>query len=73
MYFPTPTQVKYYDADGDRYIGGIGWRHYIICGCCGQLIDIDDVLEFTPADKSAIIIAEYWEDISYELGGDEIE
>lgn len=44
-YYPTPTQVKFYDRNEKRWIGGIGYRDEIICGECGSIIEVDDLEE----------------------------
>ena len=45
-YFDKPTQVKFKDheAEGEdaRWLGGIGYDHYILCGECGSLLDLDN-------------------------------
>lgn len=33
MFFEKPTQVKFWDASSDTYLGAIGYRDEIICGC----------------------------------------
>ena len=43
-YYEIPTQVKFYDVDGDNWIGGIAYENYIICGCCGGKIEISDLV-----------------------------
>ena len=47
-YFEVPTQVKFWDVDGDHYIGGIAYRDKIICGCCGGIFDISEIYESAP-------------------------
>jgi hypothetical protein len=32
MFFETPTQVKFWDADGGHYTAGIAYKDEIICG-----------------------------------------
>lgn len=64
FYFPLPTQVKFWDVDGDHYIGGIAYQDYIICGCCGGLIPINEVYEFTSEGFDPIISTDEWTDIS---------
>lgn len=42
MFFDKPTQVKFYDGEDWNY--GIAYHEIIICGCCGGIFEIDDVL-----------------------------
>lgn len=65
FYFQIPTQVKFWDVDGDHYVGGIAYHDYIICGCCGGLIPIQEVFEFTPEEVTPIIAMDDWTDISF--------
>lgn len=44
-FYPIPTQLKFYDRDKKRWIGGIGYRDEIICGECGGVIKVDDLEE----------------------------
>lgn len=65
FYYSLPTQVKFWDVDGDHYVGGIAYQDLIICGCCGGLIPIQDVYEFTPEEVTPIIAADDWTDLSF--------
>ena len=68
--FDTPTQLAYWDVDGNHYVGGIGYGTEIICGCCGGIIDIDEIYEFAPAEiTNPIIPYEEWMDIADEITG----
>lgn len=44
-YFDVPKQVKWYDSENEVWHFGIAFRDYIICGCCGSIIEICDLLE----------------------------
>lgn len=68
-YFDTPVQVAFYDADGDHYVGGIGYHDTVICGCCGGVLTVDEIMEFVPENTAGIIILP-WVDISQEIIGD---
>ena len=49
-YFDKPTQVVFWDTDGeDHWIGGIAYRDEVICGCCGGVIKISEIYEFAPS------------------------
>ena len=69
LYYSGPTQVRFYD--GMDFVGGIAYHDYIICGCCGGVIDIDEVYEFAPDEiTNPIIWFENWVDIQDEIAGD---
>ena len=69
-YYDYPTQVRFYDVDGDHYLGGIAYQDFIICGCCGATIEISEIIENTP--KQFIPIRKlYWEDISTVISPNE--
>ena len=68
--FDAPTQLAYWDVDGNHYVAGIGYGTEIICGCCGAVIDIDEVYEFAPAEiTNPIIPYEEWMDFTSEIIG----
>ena len=69
MKYYTPTQVKFYDADSGRYIGGIAYDDYIICGCCGGIFEIAEVLGCAPEGTEPIIDLE-WTDIAHTIAGE---
>ena len=59
-YYEKPTQVKFRDPDyelmneeteEDRpWIAGIADGEYVICGCCGALIELADLFEVAEGD-----------------------
>ena len=53
--FDVPTQVAFWSEEDGRYVGGIGYGTEIICGCCGGIVEISEVYEFTPVDIIPII------------------
>lgn len=68
--YDSPTMVIFCEQeDGEdevRMIGGIAYNDYIICGECGGLIMIDEVLEQFGEDG----IKEFkWVDISEAIMG----
>ena len=71
-YFEVPTQVKFWDYEGDHYLGGIAYRDEIICGCCGGIFDISEIYQFAldTLEEDPIIIYN-WIDISGEICGDD--
>ena len=64
MFFEKPTQVKFWDADNERWVGAIGYRDEVICGCCGGVFEVDDLM----GDP---IVKLPWVDISEEICGGE--
>lgn len=72
MTFDRPTQVKFLDGDTENYIGGIAFEDKIICGCCGCIFEIDDLIEEAdPTDPRPVIVSLEWVDISNEIKGDD--
>lgn len=61
-YFNVPTQVRFWD--GEEYVGGIGVEDYIICGCCGGKVDLEEVYLEAPKRGCIITIYDDWNDIS---------
>lgn len=72
-YFEAPTQVKFWGYGSKRYYGGIAFRDEIICGCCGGVVDINEVYEFAPdtLEEDPIVIYDNWVDINHEICGDD--
>lgn len=71
MFFEVPTQVKFYEAAEEDYIGGIAYRNEIICGCCGSVFEISDVI--VEAEEDGIeepIVKLPWIDIQSEIIGE---
>lgn len=68
MFFTKPTQVKFsiLTDDGD-HIGGIAYHDKVICGCCGCVFDIEELLKDNP---NAIIKLPYWVDINSDILGE---
>lgn len=67
IYFNTPTQVAFWDVDGDHYVGGIAFENKIICGCCGGVISIEEVCEFAPEGIDPIVVYDIWIDVSGDI------
>jgi hypothetical protein len=65
--FDVPTQVAFWDVDGDHYIGGIAYGDEIICGCCGGVVEIAEVCEFAPEGIEPIVIYNEWVDLSGDI------
>ena len=65
-FYEVPTQVKFIEnadvVDDPRWIGGIAYQDYVICGECGGIIELEDIAE---------IIELPWVDITYDIIGDD--
>ena len=69
-YYPVPTQVKFYnDVDG-MYYGGVAYKDEVICGCCGMVLDIQTLYDYTLEGLTAIEELP-WVNISEEIKGEE--
>ena len=68
-YFAVPTQVKFWDAFSEDYIGGIAYLDEIICGCCGSVFKISEIYEFAPntLEEDPIVIPDRWVDFGHEI------
>jgi hypothetical protein len=62
--YEVPTQVKFYDADDDRWFGGIAFGERIICGECGTAILIADIYEMAPNLDFPVLDYDFWVNIS---------
>ena len=73
-YFDIPTQVVFYDHDGDCWKSGIAWGENIICACCGGVFEIDEICELATAAGIQEPIYSYneWNDISDDIYGGEL-
>ena len=71
-YFDRPTQVMFCDEEGE-WLAGIAYCGEIICGCCGGVVEIEEIYEFCPNNvKNPIYIYSQWIDISDEIRGGEL-
>ena len=69
--FEKPTQVAFWDVDGDHYIGGIAYGSKIICGCCGGVVEIAEVYEFAPEGVTPIVAYDDWEAFDDSIIGED--
>ena len=60
-------QVKFYD--GEDMSAGIMIGDKIICGCCGGIIEVEDIIEdaFEDGITHPILMYTYWTDLSDEI------
>ena len=73
-YFERPKQVMFADPDNPgEWLAGIAYREVIICGCCGGVFTIDEVLDMADEDglSAGIYPYEDWTDIACEIAGGE--
>lgn len=64
--YEAPTQVKFFDSmeDGElTFLGGIAYDTKIICGCCGAVLDIEDVI--ADAEEAGLSEEEAIEELSW--------
>ena len=65
--------MRFYDAFDNMWRGGIAYHDFIICGCCGAIMPIEDIIEeaneFGVHFDDAIKELE-WVDISDEIAGE---
>lgn len=76
LYYGTPCQVRFIDfgdPNNPTTCGGIAYKDEIICGCCGVILSIQDIID--DAAKAGIhfddaIIELDWIDIEKTIRGD---
>ena len=64
LYYGTPCQVRFYDGnnpDDITWHGGIAYQDYIICGCCGLVLPIQEVID------DAVVCGVHWDEAIVEL------
>ena len=69
--FDVPTQVMFWDITMDHYTYGIAYKNEIICGCCGGVFEIAEIVEHTPIELQSIYPYENWADLTEEIFGGE--
>lgn len=73
MFFENPKQVKFWDSADEDYCSGIAYHDEIICGCCGSVFEIKDIIDEAAEDgiENAIIPFGFWVDLTAEIAGDQ--
>lgn len=63
----------FWDEENHTFNYGIAYRDEIICGCCGGIFEIEEVInsEEVPAGQEAIYTYKSWADLSEEIFGGE--
>ena len=71
-YFEEPTQVAFYNPVDERWLGGIAYQDFIICGECGHVVPVSEILEIkeVPDDHKTPLVPLKWYTISEEILGD---
>ena len=75
LYYGTPCQVKFVDCgdpDNITLCGGIAYHDFVICGCCGAILSIQEIIDDAVANGyhwDDAIIEMKWIDISQEIIG----
>jgi Fe2+ or Zn2+ uptake regulation protein len=65
----VPHQVMFHDGEG--MCAGILFQNHIICGCCGGVFSVEDVVDMARDNKvEAIRLFKTWVDLSDEIFGD---
>ena len=66
----TFKQCKFKDIENDTVLGGLinEDENYIICGCCGCILDLND--PENTGYYEVLEIYEYWVNISEEIIGE---
>lgn len=65
MFFEKPTQVKFWEDGAQEFYYGIAYRDEAICGCCGGVIEISEILVNKP---DGIIVLPFWTNIDECIG-----
>ena len=68
-YFETPVQVMFADPDNPgEWLAGIAYKNEIICGCCGGIFEISEIVEMSDGYSAHPIYPyAYWNDLSDEI------
>lgn len=66
--FDCPTQVTFWNEELKEITGGIGVEDYVICGCCGTIVSLEEIYEAAEEDgvsaADAVKKCGCWEDLS---------
>ena len=74
MIFEKPCQVVFADPDEKGWLCGIAYGEEIICGCCGSIFEIADIVEaaMERGCRQAIYPYDEWIDITEAIAGGEL-
>ena len=67
------VQVKFWD--GENWCAGFMVGRRIVCGCCGGIFDVDEILENGREEgcENPIHVFQTWVDVSDEIWGEDAE
>lgn len=66
-YYERPTQIRWFDTENKRWIGGIAYRSEVICGCCGSILELDEF------EENEIVEFKNWVNIEEEIRGEDYD
>lgn len=73
LYYSHPVQVKYYNIQLKKYVGGIVYKDFLISGKTGVVYKTEDYIKQVKREsnltKDNIIIEVSWTDLSAEILG----
>ena len=70
-YFEEATQVVYWESVGEQWFAGIAYKDFVICGCCGSVIEIKEIYDCAPGHiENPIQRFSNWVDITEVIAGD---
>ena len=64
LFYPTPTQLKYWNSSSNIYCCGIGFRTNIIDICNGEVFSTKEIIEGSPFEDDAILEYGDWKDLT---------
>ena len=67
VFFEKPTQVRFWECAEQDYVGGIAYEDKIICGCCGGILEIEEIYDNAAADAEDGEIAPAEDEVIQEL------
>ena len=68
--FNIPRQVAFWNDAEMNYVGGIWVGKNIICGCCGCIFEVEDLIADAEEDGVVPLYVLPWVDLTEELLGD---
>lgn len=65
--YDRPTQVRWFDSESNRWIGGIAYRDEVICGCCGSIFELNEF------EEGEVVELGDWVNIEEEIRGEDYD
>ena len=72
LYYSHPVQVRYWNSFYQKYLGAIAYHDFLICGHCGEINLITDIIDAAANDgknQDDAIIELDWLNISGNILG----